>query len=107
MQIGSTSIIPLKGAAGSGLLEKLGLDDDQSDRDEADASDDDIFNPDDEELLLESLSPTMTVASKDHDPGDKDAACFKKISKIGVLYCKFKFPFNLCILKYFTKYFDL
>ena len=81
MQIGSTSIIPLKGAVGSGLLEKLGLDDDQSDRDEADASDDDIFNPDDEELLSESLSPTMTVASKEHDSGDKDATCFKKISK--------------------------
>ena len=29
MQIGSTSIIPLKGAGGAGLLEKLGLDDDQ------------------------------------------------------------------------------
>ena len=29
MQIGSTSIIPLKGAGGSGLLEKFGLDDDQ------------------------------------------------------------------------------
>ena len=41
----------------------------------------DIFNPDDEELLSESLSPTMTVASKEHDSGDKDATCFKKISK--------------------------
>ena len=29
MQIGSTSIIPLKGAGGAGLLEKMGLDDDQ------------------------------------------------------------------------------
>ena len=29
MQIGSTSIIPLKAAGGVGLLEKLGLDDDQ------------------------------------------------------------------------------
>ena len=29
MQIGSTSIIPLKGAVGAGLLEKLGIDDDQ------------------------------------------------------------------------------
>ena len=29
MQIGSTSIIPLKGASGTGLLEKFGLDDDQ------------------------------------------------------------------------------
>ena len=29
MQIGSTSIIPLKGAGASGLLEKFGLDDDQ------------------------------------------------------------------------------
>ena len=31
MQIGSTSIIPLKGASGSGLLEKFGFDDDQVD----------------------------------------------------------------------------
>ena len=29
MQIGSTSIIPLKGAGGAGILEKFGLDDDQ------------------------------------------------------------------------------
>jgi len=29
MQIGSTSIIPLKGAGGAGILEKFGLDDEQ------------------------------------------------------------------------------
>ena len=51
----------------------------QSDRDEAEASDDDIFNPDDEELLSDTLAPSIPNISKD---GVSPSESSNKSSKI-------------------------
>ena len=54
LQIGSTSIIPLRG--GADCTERLLLDGDSSDRDEAEASDDDMMDEDELDPLEEDIS---------------------------------------------------
>ena len=73
LQIGSTSIIPLKGGLTSADKIFLG-DDDASDRDEADASDDDMMDEEDSPFSFKKApnTPAKTKSRSPTPPKDKE-----------------------------------
>lgn len=84
LQIGSTSIIPLKGSAGEKFV--LNTEDDASDRDEAEASDDDMMDEEDELLTRmgkitsgpPTARPVIQLKAKEASPDPADSESKEK-----------------------------
>ena len=78
LTIGSTSIIPLQHGKGGLALDKIHLDDDSSDRDEAEASDDDLLDEAEEFSLLKRNGITLKEQKKESPESQESEETEKK-----------------------------